>query len=346
MSYRPIGGRRNRSAAWQWGLIGFIPGLFCGVIVMAAVVLEGTVPAYFLPTPAPEVFTTVVHVVMTPTEDPNQPTATPVSQYIVVTATPDSQPVTVAQPTPIQAASNEIVSVQVQATQVPTEAPPVSPTEPLQPADTIPEVLILVRSLTVSIPGGAISMGTTPVEVAEAVNECTRDGGTCEASYAFDSYPVHEVAVNSFQMEITEVTFDQYVAFLNVRGPDTHVNGCLSPAYRRRTKALTPPSYLMAPTTASAQACGRTRLWRDLLWRADLCEAVARLPTEAEGSAPLARMTDGSTLGATAGIMRWPRPTPAGYAAGLIPRGQLSTAPASTAPTHGRQCGRVGERLV
>ena len=35
MSYRPIGGRRSRSAAWQWGLIGFIPGLFCGVIVMA-----------------------------------------------------------------------------------------------------------------------------------------------------------------------------------------------------------------------------------------------------------------------------------------------------------------------
>ena len=188
--------------------------------------LEGTVPAYFLPTRAPQVFTTVVHVVMTPTDDPNQPTPTPLSQVIVVTATPESQAVTVAEPTPIQAASNEIVSVQVQATPIPTDIPPASPTEALQPADTVPEVLILVRSLTVSIPGGTISMGTTPVEVAEAVNECTRDGGTCEASYAFDSYPAHDVTVDSFQMEITEVTFDQYVAFLNVRGPDTHVNGC------------------------------------------------------------------------------------------------------------------------
>ena len=74
MSYRPIGGRRSRSAAWQWGLIGFIPGLFCGVMVMAIVLLEGTIPAYFLPTPAPQVFETVIHVVMTPTEDPNKPT--------------------------------------------------------------------------------------------------------------------------------------------------------------------------------------------------------------------------------------------------------------------------------
>ena len=205
MSYRPIGGRRNRSAAWQWGLIGFIPGLFCGVIVMAAVLLEGTVPAFFLPTPAPEVIIREIHVLMTPTVDPNQPTLTPVSQFIVVTATPESQAVTVANPTPIQAASNEIVSVQVQATPLPTDAPPVAPTESPQQADVIPEVLILIRSLTVSIPGGTITMGTTPVEVAEAVNECTRDGGTCEASYAFDSYPAHDVTVDSFQMEITEV---------------------------------------------------------------------------------------------------------------------------------------------
>ena len=89
MSYRPIGGRRQRSAAWQWALIGFIPGLFCGVSVMIAVMLEGTLPAYFLPTSEPEVVTTVVHVVMTATEDANLPTPTPLAQFIVVTATSD-----------------------------------------------------------------------------------------------------------------------------------------------------------------------------------------------------------------------------------------------------------------
>ena len=284
MSYRPIGGRRNRSAAWQWGLIGFIPGLFCGVIVMAAILLEGTVPAYFLPTPAPQVFTTVVHVVMTPTDDPNQPTPTPLSQVIVVTATPESQAVTVAQPSPIQAASNEIVSVQVQATPVPTDIPPASATDP-QPADTVPEILILVRSLTVSIPGGTISMGTTPVEVAEAVNECTRDGGTCEASYAFDSYPAHDVTVDSFQMEITEVTFDQYVAFLNVRGADTHVNGCAGfPCIQTQNESSDAP-IIFDGTNYSIGAGLRPHPVYGVTFYGALtyCEAVGRrLPTEAE----------------------------------------------------------------
>ena len=90
MSYRPIGGRRQRSAAWQWALIGFIPGLFCGVSVMIGVMLEGTLPTYFLPTSEPQVVTTVVHIVMTATEDASLPTPTPLSQFIVVTATSDS----------------------------------------------------------------------------------------------------------------------------------------------------------------------------------------------------------------------------------------------------------------
>ena len=54
---------------------------------------------------------------MTATEDPNAPTEQP--QFIVVTATPDTaagQPVTIANPTAIQAASGGIVSVQVQPT--------------------------------------------------------------------------------------------------------------------------------------------------------------------------------------------------------------------------------------
>ena len=282
MSYRPIGGRRSRSAAWQWGLIGFIPGLFCGVIMMAAVLLEGTIPAYFLPTPVPQVFETVIHVVMTPTEDPNLPTTAP--QFIVVTATPESRAVTVANPTPIQAASNEIVSVQVQPTAVPTQVPPVSATETL-PADTIPEVLILIRSLTVSIPGGEITMGTTPVEVAEAVNECTRDGGTCEASYAFDSYPAHEVTVDPFQMEITEVTFDQYVAFLNVRGPDTHVNGCAGfPCIQTQNESPDAP-IIFDGTNYSIGAGLRPHPAYGVTYYGALtyCEAVGRrLPTEAE----------------------------------------------------------------
>ena len=104
MTYRAIGGRRHRSAAWQWSLIGFLPGLFCGVIVMLAVMLEGTLPQYLLPTAEPQIIER--HIIMTATEDPNAPTEQP--QFIVVTATPDSaagQPVTVANPTAISSGS-------------------------------------------------------------------------------------------------------------------------------------------------------------------------------------------------------------------------------------------------
>ena len=228
-------------------------------------------------------------------------------QFIVVTATPDpalGQAVTIAQPTPIQAASNEIVSVQVQPAAVPTDLPAI-PATPV-PTDSVPEVLILIRSLSVSIPGGTITMGTTPVEVTEAVNDCTRDGGFCEASFAFDSYPAHEVTVDSFLMEITEVTFDQYVAFLNVRGPDTHINGCAGfPCIQTQNESRTPLSYTMAQITVSAPDCGRTRSTASLIterWNIARGSAGACLPRR-NGNVPPAPMTIGFILGETAGTM-------------------------------------------
>lgn len=230
MSYRAIGGRRQRSAAWQWGLIGFIPGLFCGLIIMVAVALEGTLPAFFLPTAEPQIVEKVVRIVLTATEDPNRPTATPLAQFIVVTATPDAAAIgsgSLAQAATPQPASGQLVSVQVQPATISAASPTAFSQPTAVPTNAIPEVLKLIRSLTVSVPGGAFSMGTTPGEVAQAVDECvSRDGGTCQASYAEDSAPVHEVRVDSFLIETTEVTFSQYVAFLTARGPDSHKNEC------------------------------------------------------------------------------------------------------------------------
>ena len=283
MSYRPIGGRRNRGAAWQWGLIGFIPGLLCGLATMVGVLLEGTLPAYFLPTTEPQVVTTVVHVVMTATEDPNQVPPTPVSQVVVVTATPDSA---LSQSTAPVSASSGLVSVQVQPTVVPTLLPTPIPPPTVAPTSEIPEVLKLIRSLTVSVPGGTFTMGTTPGEVAQAVDECVnRDGGACQASYAEDSAPVHEVRVDSFLLETTEVTFSQYVAFLTVRGPDSHKNAC--PGFyciQTQNESLDAPiifdgvNYSINEGLAQHPAYGVN--WYGA--RA-YCEAVGRrLPTEAE----------------------------------------------------------------
>ncbi|MCY3780561.1 MAG: SUMF1/EgtB/PvdO family nonheme iron enzyme [Chloroflexi bacterium] len=284
MTYRAIGGRRHRSAAWQWILIGFIPGLFCGVIAMLAVLLEGSLPQYLLPTPEPQIIEK--HIVMTATEDPNAPTMTP--QFIVVTATSDAgsagQPVTVAQATPVQGVAAEIESVQVQPTAVPTDVPAI-PTATSVPTDSVPEILILIRSLTVSVPGGSFTMGTTPVEVTEAVNECTRDGGTCEASYAFDSYPAHEVTVDSFLMEITEVTFDQYVAFLNVRGPDTHINGCAGfPCIQTQNESEDAPIIYDGSNYSIGRGLRPHPVYGVTYYGAlEYCLAIGRrLPTEAE----------------------------------------------------------------
>ena len=284
MSYRPIGARRHRSAAWQWALIGFIPGLFCGVIVMAVIMFEGTLTEFILPTPEPQVYETVVHVIMTATEDPNRPS--PVSQVIVVTATPE--PAAVQQP---QEATREIVSVQVQPTALPTVIPTqIPPTAP--PQRVIPAILETTRSLAVTIPGGVFTMGTTPVEVAEAVNECVRDGGTCEASYAEDSYPAHEVSVDSFLMETTEVTFEQYVTFLNVSGPDTHINGCAGfPCIQTQNESLDAPIVFDGANYSIGVGLSQHPVYGVTYYGAlAYCEAVGRrLPTEAEWERAAAR---------------------------------------------------------
>jgi len=128
-------------------------------------------------------------------------------------------------------------------------------------------------------------MGTTPSEVTTAVNECTRDGGTCEASYALDSYPAHEVRVDSFLMEITEVSFEQYVAFLNVRGPDTHINGCAGfPCIQTQNESPDAP-IIFDGTTYSIGAGLRPHPVYGVSYYGALayCEATGRrLPTEAE----------------------------------------------------------------
>ena len=69
-------------------------------------------------------------------------------------------------------------------------------------------------------------MGTTAAEVLAAVNACVDDGGNCQITFGEDSSPPHDVTLNAFQIEQTEVTYEQYLAFLNTMGPRSHLNGC------------------------------------------------------------------------------------------------------------------------
>ena len=286
MSYRPIGGRRNRSAGWQWGIIGFIPGLFCGVIVMAVILIEGTLTQYFIPTPEPVINT--VHVVLTATPDPNAIPPTPASQFIVVTATtdPGAAGSNVGQQPPAQQATSAIVSVQVQPTAVPTDIPTAIPSPSVVPTNEVPEILQLIRSLAVTVPGGTFTMGTTPGEVTQAVDECVnRDLAQCEAAVAQDSFPAHVVTVDSYLLETTEVTFQQYVDFLNVRGPNTHINQCDGFACIQ-TQNESPDAPIVFDGANYSIGIGLSQHpVYGVTWfgAREYCEAVGRrLPTEAE----------------------------------------------------------------
>ena len=305
MSYRPIGGRRNRSAAWQWAIIGFIPGLMCGLSVMIAIALEGTLLEFFVPTPAPRVVTTLVHVVMTATEDPNAPTATPWTEVRVVTATPDPalvagglSSVVVAQPTGVSPGASGASSAPIQSTPLAAAGTTTTGQPAIAPTNPVPEILQLLRSLAVTVPGGTFTMGTLPGEVVQAIEECrVRDGGACEASYAEDSYPAHPVTVDPFLMETTEVSFEQFVAFLNVRGPGFHLNGCDGfPCVQTKNESadavitFDSANYSIGGTLAQHPAYGIT--WYGAR---EYCETIGRrLPTEAEWERA-ARGDDGRT---------------------------------------------------
>lgn len=93
--------------------------------------------------------------------------------------------------------------------------------------EEIPAILDLLKTDMVEVPGGTFQMGTTLQEAAQAVRECVDVfGGACDPAMAEDSFPPRQITVGDFQIERTEVTYEQYIAFLNVLGARQHLNGC------------------------------------------------------------------------------------------------------------------------
>lgn len=90
-------------------------------------------------------------------------------------------------------------------------------------------------SSLIMIDGGTFKMGTTEDEAFQAVAECQqRDAGTCDQSLVTDSIPPNDVFVDDFMMEQSEVSVQQYVAFLNYLleqnpGTQPHLTACNGP---------------------------------------------------------------------------------------------------------------------
>jgi formylglycine-generating enzyme required for sulfatase activity len=135
------------------------------------------------------------------------------------------------------------------------------------------------------VEGGTFTMGTTAAEVLTAVNICVDQGGNCQVTFGEDSNPPHPVTLNAFRIEQTEVTYEQYLAFLNWMGPRSHLNGCdgfpcLATLNETDISNVTFDSanYRVRPEINSFPVANVT--WYGAR---SYCEAVGRrLPTEAE----------------------------------------------------------------
>ncbi len=97
----------------------------------------------------------------------------------------------------------------------------------LPEAPAIPPELDAIKTEMVEVTGGTFQMGTTLEEGMQAMDECATYGKVCDdPNWISDSIPPHQTTVDSFEMEIYEVSLQQYVTFLNWLGPNEHRTGC------------------------------------------------------------------------------------------------------------------------
>ncbi len=308
-NYGSLGGsRRSGGGAWQWFVLGAILGLGCSITVGLAAMATGllTLDVDGLPgRPSP----TAVVQVITATPEPVTPTDIP-TQAAAPTAT--TAQVEIAPPTPTDLPTNAPL-IQVEASATPDTAAQNLPDEgdsgtsidgttdlveqgaggAQQGGPTMPELLSIASRL-IAISGGTFDMGTDAAEVRRAVDACVADDGNCLIEYGEDSAPIHSVTLDPFQIEETEVTYGQYLAYLNARGPRSHLDcdGFLCLATQNETDAsnvtFDSANYRVPPFLEQYPVAGVT--WYGA--RA-YCEALGlRLPTEAEWERA-ARGTDG-----------------------------------------------------
>jgi len=303
--YDRLGGtRRSGSAAWQWMIIGGILGFACsaiiGLVAIAIGVLtidtdaigdsSGSVVQVITATPLPATATEANPPTPVPTEviveatvpaiqvEPQFPTQTPIPPTIDA-AQQAASDTGVVVATNIPAQQQAGAGAQQSANNV-AASPPTA-------EGAIPDALLAIRSELVPVDGGAFQMGTTQAEVAQAVRECIDVyGGACTIAFGEDSFPPHQAIVDAFQIERTEVTYAQYLTFLNTLGPRSHLNGCdgqpclaTSNEEPETSNVLFDSANYSVPSVINNHPVGHVTWFGAKAY----CEAIGRrLPTEAE----------------------------------------------------------------
>ncbi len=288
---------RTRDGSWQWLGIGLVLGLAFSAVVCLGAYAAGLVSFSTGGAPREE---NIPDPTVFVSEVAELPSATPTRepQVIIVTATSAGMVVVQPTPTPLPptpdasaTAAAAAADAAVAAVGTPLATPTATPEE-----GAIDPILITNASRMGLVSGGDFQMGTNQSEVAAAVSECVNVyKGACDPSFSEDSFPPHRVILDSFQMEVTEVTMGQFVAFLNTLGPNSHLTGCNGqPCAATRAESesnnvtFDDTTYTVPDAVANLPATHVTWYGAQAY-----CEAIGRrLPTEAEWERA-ARGTDG-----------------------------------------------------
>ena len=73
-------------------------------------------------------------------------------------------------------------------------------------------------TVMVHVPGGTFRMGSDDEDLDYALELCNEYGSNCSRGWFKDEQPVHEVALDGFWIDRTEVTNARFADFLNERG--------------------------------------------------------------------------------------------------------------------------------
>ncbi len=281
-------GRRSGGAAWQWVIIGMVIGFGCSVVL----VLGGLATGYLALQPE--------GVVTLPTQTPFVITATPAP--VTATVEPTLAPATATQaisvnvPAPSATPTIDATFLTLQATVQTTQSVAIGQqvaqgaTNASNSGGNLFARLNSIVSDTVPVDGGSFEMGTTPSEVSQAVADCKNgyggEAGNCDVSMGEDAYPQHSVTLSTFSIERTEVTYAQFLAFMNALGPGRDRNGCDGgqPCMQTRNESET-SNVQFDGANYSVPVVINDYPMADVTWYgADAyCKAIGRrLPTEAE----------------------------------------------------------------
>lgn len=302
---RPTGsygyvGRRGGSAAWQWIIIGAVLGFGCAAIVGLAglafgvVQLEGVSIAN-LPSPTPVVIMiTATPAPVTPTSAPSATAITPTQPMLLEVNLPTASPTVLValQPTtaPTIPLLGDFAGTPVGGTGALLAGTPGTVGGAAAPiVASAADRLRAVASEMARVPGADFVMGTTAQEVIAAVEECLAGyggtPGTCSPADGEDSSPQHRVTISDFMIETTEVTYRQYLTFINGLGAGSHRNGCIGfPCMQTQTEnensnvSFDGATYRVLPAIENSPMTNVTWYGAQAY-----CQAIGRrLPTEAE----------------------------------------------------------------